>query len=78
MITVKIIKRLFMARFCTKAVLPSLQKKASADAISSYDNSFAVIAVKLWNTLPKEANSRTRHLDKLQDSPREISGHPTG
>ena len=34
-------------RLSTKAVLPSLKKKAPAAAVSSYDNSFAVRAVKL-------------------------------
>ena len=67
------------ARLGVKVALPSLPKKSTAAAISTYDNSFAVKAGKLWNTLPKEVNCQVtltsfkvalgKFLDALPDEP---------
>ena len=46
-------------RLGIKIVLPSLSKKASALAMSHYDNSFSVRAGMLWNLLPREVNTLT-------------------
>ena len=40
-------------RLGTRLVLPKLSRDASRAALTAYDNSFAVRAVKLWNLLPK-------------------------
>ena len=46
------------ARLGVKVILPSLTKKASAAARSTYDHSFAVRAGRIWNVLPEIVNAQ--------------------
>ena len=46
------------ARMGLKVTIPHLPKGASAAAKTCYDNSFAVKAGMLWNTLPKAVNTQ--------------------
>ena len=47
-------------RLGTRLVLPKLSRDASRAALTAYDNSFAVRAVKLWNLLPKHVQVHGR------------------
>jgi hypothetical protein len=55
------------ARMGFKVIIPSLPKGASAASQTCYDNSFAVKAGMLWNTLPKAVNSQ-RTLESFKTS----------
>ena len=46
-------------RLGTKLIYPALKKKSTAAASTTYDCSFAVKAVQLWNILPKDINTAT-------------------
>ncbi|KAL5256922.1 hypothetical protein ACHWQZ_G012005 [Mnemiopsis leidyi] len=41
-----------------KVLLPTLNRQSSNAAKTCYDNSFAVRAGRLWNTLPKDVNTK--------------------
>ena len=47
-------------RLGNRVVLPPLTTKATALAKTFYDNSFAVKAGKLWNTLPRDVNTQNK------------------
>ena len=47
---------LSLPRHGLKAKIPPLAKKCPASVISKYETSFAVVAPKLWNLLPKDVN----------------------
>ena len=69
-----------------RVVIPALDMKASKAAITLYDNSFAVKAGRLWNTLPKHVNQSTeldtfkvmlgKFLGKIPDKP-PVKGYST-
>ena len=69
-----------------RVVIPTLDTKASKAATTLYDNSFAVKAGRLWNTLPKEVNQMTEmsrfkeklgiFLNKIPDKP-PVRGYST-
>lgn len=46
-------------RLGIKASIPSFNSTSQRSVSSNYDNSFGVKAAKLWNILPKDANSKT-------------------
>ena len=66
-------------RLGNKVVIPPLAKKATALAKTLYDNSFAVKAGRLWNTLPRDVNTQCKlecfkaklgsFLDSFPDTP---------
>ena len=53
-VKVKFIKK---SRTGTKAIVPSLTTHCMTSHQTLYDNSFAVLGPKLWNTLPYQLNS---------------------
>ncbi len=69
-----------------KVVIPTINTKAPKAATTLYDNSFAVKAGRLWNTLPKDVNQITKlnnfkemlgkFLDKIPDRP-PVKGYST-
>jgi hypothetical protein len=46
-------------RLGVRATVPSFNYKAQRSVSTAFDNSFGVKAARLWNILPKEANSQS-------------------